>query len=267
MESLLGFQDEMIAVVGNDQEISTLSSSSYGYKLIPWLNWNEWECVRDSLFSDSPEKIHYAIDRISTWRSRGCLPVVIDVTASIIEVQQKDPLYRKDLPDDAIHSEQMLAMLYCMAILRLVNCVVEKTRKKAEVSIAEAAGAIGIPRTLIDVRHEGSHRDLPALALVRDSAVKAIDWLKSYYWEPQTKQIPFQRDGTASIRKEIKSKLRELAFCLKVKKSPQSGSSSIKAKRGKHREQLCGRNMFFTLVSSTLTSSKSGGEIICSNYI
>jgi len=25
---------------------------------------------------------------------------------------------RKDLPDDAIHSEQMLAMLYCMAILR-----------------------------------------------------------------------------------------------------------------------------------------------------
>lgn len=231
MESLLGFQDESIAVVGDDQEKST--SSSYGYKLVPWLNWSEWECVRDSLFSDSPEKIHSAITRISTWRSRGCLPAVIDVTASIIEVQQKDPLYRKDLPDDAIHSEQMLAMLYCMAILRLVNCVVEKTRKKTEVSIAEAAGAIGIPRTLIDIRHEGSHRDLPALALVRDSAVKAIDWLKSYYWEPQTKQIPFQRDGSADIRKEIKSKFRELASCLKVKKSTHPGSSAIKAKRSK----------------------------------
>ncbi|KAJ6670936.1 hypothetical protein OIU85_014765 [Salix viminalis] len=204
MESLLGFQDETTAFVGDDQEKSTSSSSSYGYKLVPWLNWNEWECVRDSLFSDSPDKIHSAITRISTWRSRGCLPAVIDVTASIIEVQQKDPLYRKDLPNDAIHSEQMLAMLYCMAILRLVNCVVEKTRKKTEVSIAEAAGAIGIPRMLIDIRHEGSHRDLPALALVRDSAVKAIDWLKTYYWEPQTKQIPFQRDGSANIRKEIK---------------------------------------------------------------
>ncbi|XP_011036402.1 PREDICTED: uncharacterized protein LOC105133938 [Populus euphratica] len=235
MEALLGFQDETIAVVGDDQEKSTSSSSSssYGYKLVPWLNWNEWEHVRDSLFSDSPEKIHSAITRISTWRSRGCLPAVIDVTASIIEVQQKDPLYRKDLPDDAIHSEQMLAMLYCMAILRLVNCVVEKTRKKTEVSIAEAAGAIGIPRTLIDIRHEGSHRDLPALALVRDSAVKAIDWLKSYYWEPQTRQIPFQRDGSADIRKEIKSKFRELTSCLKVKKSTQPGSSAIKAKRSK----------------------------------
>ncbi|KAI5603849.1 hypothetical protein BDE02_01G245700 [Populus trichocarpa] len=233
MGSLLGFQDETVAVVDDDEEKSTSSSSSYGYKLVPWLNWNEWECVRDSLFSESPENILSAINRISTWRSRGCLPVVIDVTASIIEVQQKDPLYRKDLPDDAIHSEQMLAMLYCMAILRLVNCVVEKTRKKTEVSIAEAAGAIGIPRTLIDIRHEGSHRDLPALALVQDSAVKAIDWLKSYYWEPQTKQIPFQSDGTASIRKEIESKLLELVSCLKVKKSPEPGSSAIKEKRSK----------------------------------
>ncbi|KAH8520000.1 hypothetical protein H0E87_001451 [Populus deltoides] len=233
MESLLGFQDETVAVVDDDEEKSTSSSSSYGYKLVPWFNWNEWECVRDCLFSESPENILSAINRISTWRSRGCLPVVIDVTASIIEVQQKDPLYRKDLPDDAIHSEQMLAMLYCMAILRLVNCVVEKTRKKTEVSIAEAAGAIGIPRMLIDIRHEGSHRDLPALALVQDSAVKAIDWLKSYYWEPQTKQIPFQSDGTASIRKEIESKLLELASCLKLKKSPEPGSSAIKEKRSK----------------------------------
>uniref|UniRef100_A0A2K2C4J8 Las1-like family protein n=1 Tax=Populus trichocarpa TaxID=3694 RepID=A0A2K2C4J8_POPTR len=156
MGSLLGFQDETVAVVDDDEEKSTSSSSSYGYKLVPWLNWNEWECVRDSFFSESPENILSAINRISTWRSRGCLPVVIDVTASIIEVQQKDPLYRKDLPDNALHSEQMLAMLYCMAILRLVNCVVEKTRKKTQVSIAEAAGAIGIPRTLIDIRH-GTH--------------------------------------------------------------------------------------------------------------
>jgi ribosomal biogenesis protein LAS1 len=55
--------------------------------------------------------------------------------------------------------------------------------------------------------------------------------LKSYYWEPQTKQIPFQSDGTASIRKEIESKLLELVSCLKVKKSPEPGSSAIKEKR------------------------------------
>lgn len=40
--------------------------------------------------------------------------------------------------------------------LRLVNGLVEKTRKKTEVSIAAAADAIGIPRVLIDIRH-GEH--------------------------------------------------------------------------------------------------------------
>ncbi|KAJ8751341.1 hypothetical protein K2173_016529 [Erythroxylum novogranatense] len=252
-----GFEEDVVAVNGEDNhEKSSLSCS---YKLVPWLNWKEWEKVRDSLFSDSPHKIDFALKRISTWRSRGCLPVVVDVTASIIEIQHKDPFFRKDLLNDSICSEQMLAMLYCMAILRLVNCVVEKTRKKTEISIAEAAGAIGIPRVLIDIRHEGSHRDLPGLPLVRDSAIKALHWLKSYYWEPQRKQIPSSRDETANIKAEIKSKLLELVSSLKVKQSPQPGLPSVKGKRGKQCEHLCGRSKFFSLMACKLHSSKSGG--------
>lgn len=34
-----------------------------------------------------------------------------------------------------------------------MNGVVEKTRKKNEVSIGEVADAIGLPRMLIDIRH------------------------------------------------------------------------------------------------------------------
>ncbi|XP_054817622.1 protein LAS1-like [Prosopis cineraria] len=79
---------------------------------------------------------------------------------------------------------------------------------------------IGIPRLLIDIRHEGSHRGLPALQLLRSASVKALDWLKSYYWEPQSKAIPFERDGNAKVRKKIKSKLRELSFCLKATRFP-----------------------------------------------
>lgn len=41
----------------------------------------------------------------------------------------------------------------CFAFSRLVNGVVEKTRKKEVASIAVAADAIGIPRMLIDIRH------------------------------------------------------------------------------------------------------------------
>ncbi|KAI4305905.1 hypothetical protein L6164_029235 [Bauhinia variegata] len=252
MDSLLGFTEEAIV----DQQ----KQPSYARKLVPWLNWDEWLVVKDSLFSNSPDAIASALQRISAWRSRGCLPVVIEVTASIIEIQQRDPHYRVDQSNDASLSEEMLAMLYCMAIMRLVNGVVEKTRKKELTSIAVAADAIGIPRMLIDIRHEGSHRELPALQVVRSASVKALDWLKSYYWEPQHKSIPFQGDGNTEIRKEIKSKLRHLAFCLKDSQTPQSSGSLCKGKRVKHDELLCGRNKLLTLAAANGQASRSGGS-------
>ncbi|KAK7832455.1 ribosomal biogenesis protein las1l [Quercus suber] len=168
---------------------SASSSSSYSHKLVPWLSWDEWLFVKDCLFSNSPDSVATAFRRISAWRSRGCLPVAIEVTASIIEIQQKDPHFRENQSNGASDnfrvdqtsyvqlSEDMLAMLYCMAIIRLVNGVVEKTRKKTEVSLAVAADAIGIPRMLIDIRHEGSHRELPALQIVRSASLKVADIL------------------------------------------------------------------------------------------
>lgn len=238
---------------------SSPSSSSYAHKLVPWLSWDEWLFVERSLFSESPDSVASALKRILAWQSRGCLPVVIEVTASIMEIQQRDPLFRKDQSDgasvncwveqtnDASLSEEMLSMLYCMAIIRLVNVVVEKTRKKRETSIAVAADAIGIPRMLIDIRHEGSHRELPTITVLRSASVKALNWLKSYYWEPQKKAIPFQGDRTASVRQEIKSKLHELAFPPKVDQSPQWGSSLVKGKRSRHCRLFSGRNKFFPL--------------------
>ncbi|KAL4611448.1 hypothetical protein ACB092_08G124100 [Castanea dentata] len=62
---------------------------------------------------------------------------------------------------------------------------------------------------------------------------KALDWLISYYWEPQKKAIPFQGGSTASIRKEIKFKIHELASCLQVDQSPRPDPSVVKGKRSK----------------------------------
>ncbi|OMO93376.1 Las1-like protein [Corchorus olitorius] len=258
MEPLLGFEEESIAAYSQEFSSSSTSQSSNDYKLVPWLNWAEWESVREALFSSSPDKISFALSRISTWRSRGCLPVVIDVTAAIIEIQQTDPFFRGDNPKDDLNSEQMLAMLHCMAILRLVNCVVEKTRKRTGISIAVAADAIGIPRKLIDVRHEGSHRDLPSLTVVRESSILALNWLKSYYWEPQKKQIPLERDGAVNLRREIKSKLRELAFCIKIKQSPELVSLLMRGKGSRQFKHLCGSSKFFSLMAGEVQSSQSG---------
>ncbi|RDY08642.1 Ribosomal biogenesis protein LAS1L [Mucuna pruriens] len=254
---LLGFEEEAKVVT---ESSSLSSSSSSARRLVPWLNWDEWLFVKHALFSNSPHSLSSALKRISAWRSRGSLPVLIEVTASIIEIQHKDPYFRQDQSNDASLSEEMLAMLYCMAIMRLVNGAVEKTRKKEVASIAVAADAIRIPRMLIDIRHEGSHRELPSLKIVRSASVKALDWLKSYYWEPQSKAIPFQGEGIEKFKKEIKSKIRELAICLKVNGSAQSSSSLLKGKRVKHGELAFGRNKLLSLMVVKHQTSRTVGS-------
>ncbi|XP_060973302.1 uncharacterized protein LOC115725186 isoform X3 [Cannabis sativa] len=284
MESILAFEEEQRQL--QHQQISSTpsspSSSSYGLKLVPWMSWEEWLFVYDSLFSDSPHAVSSALAKISTWGSRGCLPVTIEVTASIIEIQMRDPYFskfRKDQNIDASDknrgnqgsdgslSDEMLAMLYCMAIMRLVNGVVEKTRKQREVSIAVAADAINMPRTLIDIRHEGSHRELPTLQIVRSASIKALDWLKFYYWEPQKKAVPFQGDSTTKIRKRIKSKLRELAFCLNAKESPELSSSPLHGKRRRKHDWICGRKMFLSHAAGKLHSNSGGNKKQIKNVV
>ncbi|KAI3733186.1 hypothetical protein L1987_64406 [Smallanthus sonchifolius] len=220
-------------VLGFKEATSSEVLGEGNYKLVPWISWDDWNLVRESLFSSSPASIDLALQRISAWRSRGCVPVIIEVTASIVETQQKDSYFRDGLSGSDLLAENMLTMLYCMTIMRLVNGIVEKTRKKNEISIGEAADVIGIPRMLIDIRHECSHRDLPSLRLVRLASTKALDWLKAYYWEPQKMAIQYPGDRTTNIGKEIKSKIRELAFSLDVKQATPSDSPVIKRERSK----------------------------------
>ncbi|GER54747.1 las1-like family protein [Striga asiatica] len=108
MESMLGFNENLQDDVVEDK------------KLVPWMSWDEWKFVRGSLFSSSPNAVASALKRISTWRSRGCIPVAVEVTASIIEIQQQDPYFMNELNDGCSESEEMLSMLYCMAIVRQV---------------------------------------------------------------------------------------------------------------------------------------------------
>ncbi|KAK1372831.1 putative pre-rRNA-processing protein las1 [Heracleum sosnowskyi] len=249
MDSILGFTlpNDTVSVPGDD--------IFSGTKLVPWISWDDWRFVKDGLFSSSPNSIASSLRRVSAWRSRGCIPVVVQVTASIIEIQHSDPFFRDDVSDNLLHSEEMLAMLYSMAIMRLVNGVVEKTRKKTEVSIGEAADALGIPRMLIDVRHECSHRDLPSLRLVRLASLKALEWLKSYYWEPQTLAIPSDQ---SNVRKEIKSVLRELFLSINMKQTHQPNSSMDKEKRVKYSKNPFGRNKILSLKARKISLKPAG---------
>ncbi|URD77505.1 Las1-like [Musa troglodytarum] len=231
-------------LMGSEGELSS------GYKLVPWSCWDQWKFVKESIFSSSPDVVGTALQKISAWRSRGCLPVPIDVTAAFIEIQQKDPFFRRDPMNSTLESDEMLSMLYSMTIIRLVNCFV--AHKKTKYSISELADAAGIPRVLVDIRHESSHRDLPSLRLVRFASLKALDWLKLNYWEPQKDAIP-------DVRKEIRSRLLEMTYLLKTKNSHKS-SSNMKHRRLMSTTVLRVGNKLSSQITAKLQSSKNGSS-------
>ncbi|KAF9598331.1 hypothetical protein IFM89_026859 [Coptis chinensis] len=188
------------------------------YKLVPWISWEEWNFVRESLFSTCPDSISTALTRISTWRIRGCLPTIIEVTAAIIEVQQKDPFFRASNLNGGL--------------------------------IADKALEIGLPLCWLILDPRGFSPRSPFSWLVQLASVKALEWVKSYYWERQKNAILSQRDTIDFVRKKVKSKLHELAFYLNTNESSQLGSLPIKRKRSKQSSVILARVLTFSPIRS-----------------
>ena len=47
----------------------------------------------------------------------------------------------------------------------------------------------GLPRLLVDIRHEASHNELPSLPLLRLGTAQSLQWLTESYWDRQTKHL------------------------------------------------------------------------------
>ncbi|KAG6549326.1 hypothetical protein Mapa_009043 [Marchantia paleacea] len=175
-----------------------------GLRQVPWQSWAHWQCVADGIFSDSNDRIAAAQNRIKAWQSRGNVPISVETTAALTSIQQRDPRFNHDLPPGGGLPDDMLQMMYAMAVQRLVNGVVDVSSKRNVSSVAKRADLAGLPRLLVDIRHETAHNELPGLPLLQSASKQALEWLKVHYWDQQRQVL-----GTA--REEIKEKL--LAHC------------------------------------------------------
>jgi hypothetical protein len=53
---------------------------------VPWISWKQWNYVRNWLFSSNLELQERGIQRVNAWRSREKLPLAIEATASLVEL-------------------------------------------------------------------------------------------------------------------------------------------------------------------------------------
>lgn len=72
---------------------------------------------------------------------------------------------------DATHAvpEHELRLLYSMAFIRFVNGLIDPAQKGAyALSMNGIADTIGLPSWFVDLRHAGTHDQLPTICLLRN---------------------------------------------------------------------------------------------------
>lgn len=137
---------------------------------VPWSSWSEWE---DWSRGESLESKHLG----ACWRLRGRVPLAVeaqDALACADRVEREGHVLAARLARGA-------------AVVRLVNAVADAQRGMAyqQASVAARAGQAGLPRALVDARHEATHASLPSLGASRDAARSAEAWIDAKYVRAQ----------------------------------------------------------------------------------
>lgn len=83
-----------------------------------------------------------------------------------------------------------------------MNGVADSAQKgRVASSVAHLAHQAGIPRILVDIRHESTHNELPSLSVLRVAATQALEWLRTKYWKAQRTCVV---DSVAHVRGTMK---------------------------------------------------------------
>ncbi|KAJ1670434.1 rRNA-processing protein las1 [Coemansia sp. RSA 25] len=154
-------------------------------KVVPWTSTEEYMAVADSLYSSDISERKRGVAVVKAWRARGRVPVAIEATVSLAEMCVADHEQRHGV------TICQLQHMYAMALIRFVNSIVDQEQKGVYAqSVAMLAGRIGMPAWFVELRHAGTHEQLPSLATLRSACAQALLWLRDYYWSKQVRRLP-----------------------------------------------------------------------------
>ncbi|KAL3674182.1 hypothetical protein V7S43_000142 [Phytophthora oleae] len=158
----------------------------------PWLDWAEWQEMHVGLFNSDPYVQQRVVSRVASWRSRTQLPVAINATAQLVELQLHESMaqHHHHAIGVSSRSHMELSLLYASVVVRCVNGLVDGSQKGAyAMAVSALAQRIGIPLWVVDLRHESTHNQLPSLPVLRFAARHLLAWLRANYWEAQEGSI------------------------------------------------------------------------------
>ncbi|KAI5964672.1 uncharacterized protein KGF55_001741 [Candida pseudojiufengensis] len=108
--------------------------------------------------------------------TRGRLPHGIEATSllsSVILTDIKNPNLEPNV----------IQLSYTMAIIRFVNEIIDPLPKSVyAVPMQLLARQLNLPTSFIELRHMGTHENLPSLEMLRSASENALNWLFDNCW-------------------------------------------------------------------------------------
>ncbi|KAH3767660.1 ribosomal biogenesis protein LAS1 [Pelomyxa schiedti] len=97
-----------------------------------------------------------------------------------------------------------------LALVRLVNGLIEPLYGGAQVPIVRLAAEIGLPYSLVNIRHQVTHQMLPPLHFLVLASHLALEWLYRQYWITQS---PVDTRSTIiGVLERYRTGIRSLGF-------------------------------------------------------
>ncbi|WVN90311.1 uncharacterized protein L203_105547 [Cryptococcus depauperatus CBS 7841] len=143
-------------------------------KRIPWTSHVEFSKLYDMLFSPEADtqSRQRGVARMSIYISSPSCPSFIHLLHSLVVVDLLP------YPPQNAEEAQRMRMTMGMAIVRFVNGIVDPLQTGLYARpISHLAAILGLPASLIALRHRATHEDLPPLSLLHQAVGQCIYYL------------------------------------------------------------------------------------------
>jgi hypothetical protein len=178
-------------------------------RLVSWRSWSHWSAAFEA--ADGRPAV-FSSRTLQHWIARSRAPHAVHCTLQLLPPAALVP--------ENTRSELESRLAVGLAVMRLVNAFTDAGQGAGISSVYELSARLGLPRMLVDIRHEAAHGALPALPLLRLAASVGLDWLTHAYWTKQAQHLL-----TAAVGKTSATVLPRRLNSALSPKCPSAGSS------------------------------------------
>lgn len=216
------------------------------YIITPWRNRQELLECRSALYPSSQtptarRQQKEAVDRVSAWVQRGNCPHLIESTALLISAVIIDV---PETPTYAVRAAYASAFARCVVMLasskyhsrdanalRFVTGLADSQQEASyKLSMYQVARQINLPASLVELRHQCTHEELPSLMKLRAGSKRALDWIWENYWSTLRSDVLSapKEEKPEDCRKVLQDYLRWKARNVQDEKKKQDFAMRIK---------------------------------------